>query len=167
LYRDVGTADQQKKSGNKIGRWGCIQNSFMLSPLPCFPSLFSSVIPISHHIFSLVYATLLATGAHLSWSLLSITERQVCPHRLPQWTMQYGWRITDLASVQRLCFVAKCFMHMCTSEENGIANEAIVLQRRVWSALWDFKVVKKQWAGALLSVKCGCYESVDCSIRME
>ena len=25
-------------------------------------------------------------------------------------------------------FVAKCFVHMCTSEENGIANETIVLE---------------------------------------
>jgi len=39
---------------------------------------------------------------------------------------------------------------------NGIAHEAIVFVWVVSSSLWDFKVVKKQWAGALLSVKCCC-----------
>ena len=48
---------------------------------------------------------------------------------------------------------------MCihTSEENGIKNEAIVLQWPVQSTSWDFKVVKKRWAGALLRVKCCCF----------
>ena len=41
--------------------------------------------------------------------------------------------------------------------QNGVTNEAIVLQWLVRTALWDFKVVKKQWAGALLSVKCCCF----------
>ena len=27
----------------------------------------------------------------------------------------------------------------------------------VWSTSWDFKVVKKQWADTLLSVKCCCF----------
>jgi len=35
---------------------------------------------------------------------------------------------------------------MHTSEEDGIANEGIVLQWPLLSASWDFKVVKKQWA---------------------
>jgi len=35
--------------------------------------------------FYIAYMSLiLAAGACLSWSLLSITETQVCPHRLPQ-----------------------------------------------------------------------------------
>jgi len=50
------------------------------------------------------------------------------------------------------CFIAKWFVCMRTNFENGIANEAIVLLWLVWTASWDFKVVKKQWAGALLSV---------------
>ena len=41
--------------------------------------------------------------------------------------------------------------------ENGIANEAIALEWVVSRALWDFKVVKKQCAGVLLSVKCCCF----------
>jgi len=42
---------------------------------------------------------------------------------------------------------------MRTVFENGVTNKAIVLQ---W-LVWDFKVVKKWWAGALLSVKCCCF----------
>jgi len=41
--------------------------------------------------------------------------------------------------------------------QNGTANEAIVLQWLVWTTLWDFKVLKKWRAGALLSVKCCCF----------
>ena len=41
---------------------------------------------------------------------------------------------------------------MCTSEENGDTNEAIVFKWLVSIALGDFEVVKKQWAGAVLSV---------------
>ena len=41
--------------------------------------------------------------------------------------------------------------------ENGVANEAIVLQWLVQTTSSDFKIVKKQWAGALLSVKCCCF----------
>ena len=33
------------------------------------------------------------------------------------------------------------FHQLCTSEENGIANEAIVLEWLFSSSLWDFKVV--------------------------
>ena len=32
------------------------------------------------------------------------------------------------------------FVFMCTNEGNGIANDAIVLERVVSSTLWDFKV---------------------------
>ena len=34
------------------------------------------------------------------------------------------------------------FLCMCTSEENGVANEAIVVQWLVQTTSWDFKVVK-------------------------
>jgi len=51
-------------------------------------------------------------------------------------------------------FVAKYFVHMRTSEENGIANETIVLE---WLVSWDFKVVKKWWGRTLLSEKCCCF----------
>jgi len=46
---------------------------------------------------------------------------------------------------------------MHTNFENGVANEAIVVQWPVRTASWDFKVVKKWWAGALLSVKSYCF----------
>ena len=35
--------------------------------------------------------------------------------------------------------------------KNGIAKEVIALQWAVRTASWDFKTVKKCWAGALLS----------------
>jgi len=39
---------------------------------------------------------------------------------------------------------------MRTRETNAVGNEAIVLEWVVSSTLLDFKVVKKQWAGALV-----------------
>ena len=56
-----------------------------------------------------------------------------------------------------IIFVIIC-AHVC-KWRNGVTNEAIVLQwpvwtASVWTASWDFKVVKKWWAGAMLSVKC-------------
>ena len=56
-----------------------------------------------------------------------------------------------------LCFLAKCFVRMHSSEENGIAKEAIVVEWLVSSASRNFEVVKKWWAGALLGVKCCCF----------
>ena len=53
-----------------------------------------------------------------------------------------------------ICFVAKWFVHMRTSAENGITNEAIVLQWPAWTALWD---LKKQWAVQFSSFwSCWC-----------
>jgi len=67
---------------------------------------------------------------------------------------------TDCIPIQRswvmIMFAAKCSVYMLTSEENGATNEAIILQWLAQNALWDFKVVKKWWAGALLSVTCCC-----------
>ena len=40
----------------------------------------------------------------------------------------------------------------CLSEDNGVANEAIVLEG-VSSASWDIKIVKNQWGCTLLGVK--------------
>jgi len=54
---------------------------------------------------------------------------------------------------------------MSTREENGVANEAIVLEWVVSSTLLDFKAVKKQWAGALLSVECCCFVQRPCIWR--
>jgi len=46
---------------------------------------------------------------------------------------------------------------MRTSFENGVTNEAIVLQWPVWTASWDFQSCEKQQACALLSVKSCCF----------
>ena len=43
---------------------------------------------------------------------------------------------------------------ICVHTYNGVTNEAIVLHWPVWTTWWDFK---KQWAGALLIVKCCCF----------
>ena len=43
-----------------------------------------SAIPTSHYIFNVfILVHVLAADACLSWSLPSVTEQQVCPHRLP------------------------------------------------------------------------------------
>jgi len=42
------------------------------------------------------------------------------------------------------------FVCVCTSEENGVANEAIVVDWLVSTASWDFQVVKKCCAGTAL-----------------
>jgi len=62
-------------------------NCFMLLSLPCFyavADLLSLHLVTLSMFFILVHVTFLAADACLSWSLPSITERQVCPHRLPQ-----------------------------------------------------------------------------------
>ena len=46
---------------------------------------------------------------------------------------------------------------MGTSEENGVTNEAILLERLVSSILGDYEVVKEQWHHSLLNVKCSCF----------
>jgi len=62
------------------------------------------------------------------------------------------------------CFVAKWIVHMCTSFENGVTYEAIVLQWLVQTTSRDFRVLKKWWADALLKVKvkccCFCAETI-------
>ena len=52
---------------------------------------------------------------------------------------------------------------MHTIFENGVTNEAIVLQWLVQTASWDFKVVKKRSVGVLLSVN----SAVLCEIHRE
>ena len=63
--------------------------------------------------------------------------------------IQQSWMI--IASLLSDC------AHTYKFFENGVANEAIVLQWLVQTTSSDFKIVKKQWAGALLSVKCCCF----------
>ena len=66
----------------------------MLSSLPCFYAFCWSAIPTSCYILMFYILLFLAADACLSWSLPSITERQVSPHRLP---MQY-WLKSRLSS---------------------------------------------------------------------
>ena len=61
-------------------------------------------------------------------------------------------RISNSTILNNNCFVVKWFVCMCTIFENGASNEAIVLQWLVWTASWDFKVVK-QCKMLLFSVK--------------
>ena len=119
-----------------------------------------------YYIFSgfflfLLMSPFLAADACLSWSLPSITEQQVCSHRVPQYMyavlaeksstgsvqtpISNGWQRLSLSSCTQLvflfqnnnCFAAKWFVYMYTSEENGIINEATVLQWPVRTASWD------------------------------
>ena len=116
----------------------------------------------------------LAAGACLSWSLLSITEEEVCPHRLPhdqdacsigsvqalsqRWIpkalpvfMHTTIFLIQQSWIRTVSLLSDFFVHAYKFEK-GIANEAIVFLWPVQTASWDLKLVKKQWAGALLSV---------------
>ena len=69
----------------------------MLSSLPCFYAFCWSAIPTSCYIFNVFYSCschfLLAADACLSWSLSSITEQHVSPHRLHmQYCSEEKWR---------------------------------------------------------------------------
>ena len=71
----------------------------MLSSLPCFYAFCWSAITTSCYIFNFFYSCschfFLAADACLSWSLPSITEQQVFPHRHP---MQYWLKNHRLSS---------------------------------------------------------------------
>ena len=111
----------------------------------------------------------LAADACLSWSLPSITEQQVSPHRLP---MQY-WLKNNQAffnqsphanSISNSAILRNNYISLLSDlcacvhvKKNGVVKEAIVLQLAVRIASCDFKPGKKQWAGSLLSGKCCCF----------
>jgi len=138
----------------KIYRVELCTNCFMLSSLPCFYAFCWSAIPTSCYI--------LAADAYSNWSLPSITEQQVSPHRLP---MQYWLKIIDqtrlssntprtsTAIFRNNCISLLSDLCACVhvKKKNGIVKEAIVLQWAVRIALCDFKPGEKGWAGALLS----------------
>ena len=116
----------------------------------------------------------------MSWSLPSITEEEVCPHRLPQRCVQY-WlcsstestmdakdspclhannHVSNSAFLHNNCFIAKWFlMH---AYKFGIANEAIVLQWAVWIASCDFKQWKKTmgWCTAQWKMLLFCAKTI-------
>ena len=60
-----------------------------------------------------------------------------------------SWSLPSVSQSSKCVLIG--FLSRC------IANEAIVLQSLVETALWDSEVVKKRWASALLSVKCCCF----------
>ena len=110
---------------------GLCTELFMLSSLPCFYDFCWSAIPTD------------AADACLSWSLPSITEQQVCPHRLPmQYWLKNHWPdqaffkhsphtnyISNSAiSHENRCYVICVYAYMW--RKNGIAKEAIVFSER-------------------------------------
>jgi len=111
----------------------------------------------------------LAADACLSWSLPSITEQQVSPHRLP---MQYWLKNHRLSSntlstptvfsnsaILRNNYIS-LLSDLCACVQMrkiGVGKEAIVLQWAVRIASCDFKPGKKRWGGALLSERCCCF----------
>ena len=148
----------------------------MLSSLPCFFAFWRSAIHTSSYIFNVFYSCschfLLAADACLSWSLPSITEQQVSPHRLPyevlaeesQAFFKHSPHTNTISNSAILCnnYISllsyRWFVRVRTREEtNGVVKEAIVLQWAVRIASCDFKLGKKRWAGALLSEKCCCF----------
>ena len=147
----------------------------MLSSLPCFYAFCWSAIPTSCYILNVFYSCschfFLAVDGCLSWSLPSITEQQVSPHRLP---MQYWLKNHRLSSnspmaqhtdsISNLAILRNNFISLlsdlCTCvhvKKNGVVKEAIVLRWAVRITSCDIKLGKKQWAGALLSEKCCCF----------
>ena len=108
MQQEVGIADLQKagKQGTEIAKNSSVHISTLyISALPHIfnvdmyrvelctelfyatfpPACCWSAISASCYIFNLVYVTLFLTeGICLSWSLLSVTQQQVCPHRIPQ-----------------------------------------------------------------------------------
>ena len=138
--------------------WQAYDAAHNLSSLP----VFNPVMQVCKHnltriknilnVFILVHVTFLAADACLSWSLPSVTEQRICPHRFPmQYWLKNHW--PDQAffkhSSHTNCIsnsvkiVAKWFLCMRTREEkNGVAKEAIVLQWVVRTASWNFKRVK-------------------------
>ena len=154
----------------------------MQSSLSWFPALCWSAIPTSCYNVVFPYVTFLTADASVEVCHLSQSSKSVLTGLLRR-CMQYWLRnhcpricsntkstiddkdspisihtnhISNSAILSNNCFI-EFFMCMCTGEENGIANEAIVLQWPVWSTTQDFKVVKKQWAGTLLRIKRCCF----------
>ena len=121
-------------------------------------------------VFLFLFMSLFSADTCLSWSLPSITEQQVCPHRL---LMQY-WHWPDQTffkhsphtnCISNSVILRNNYISLLSDscacvhvKKNGVAKEAIVLQWAVRTASWDFKPgKKKQWPGALLSGKCCCF----------
>ena len=109
-------------------------------------------------LFILVHVTFLAADACLSWSLPTITEQQVCPHRLPmQYWPKNHWPDPTLFKhfLHTNCTSKSAILHnncisllsdLCACvhmKKNGVAKEAIVFQWAVRTASWDFKPGKK------------------------
>ena len=141
----------------------------MLSSQPCLYAFCWSAIPTSCYIFN---AFIFAHVTFFSCSLPSITEQQVCPHRLPiQYWLKNHWPDQALFkhSLHTNCISNSAILRnnyisllsdLCTCvhvKKNGVVKEAIVLQWAVRMASCDFKPGKKRWAGALLSEKCCCF----------
>jgi len=65
--------------------------------------------------------------------------------------------ISNSAILNNNCFIAKWFVRMFTSEENGIINELSHSSSVTGSnRFMRFQTCDKRWAGALLGVKCCC-----------
>ena len=135
--------------------------------------LFADLLSLtSCYIFNVFYYCschfFLAADACLSWSLPSITEQQVCPHRLPQRCMQYclknHWPDQAFCkhSLHTNCISNSAILHnnhdyilllMHTHEvKKGLKSRKAV--RTAHGRTIASFVTPKQWVGALLSGKC-------------
>jgi len=116
--------------------------------------------------------SLFLADACLSWSLPSITEQQVSPHRLPMqnwlknhWPDQAFFKhsphTNSISNSEILCnnYVSLLSdLWACVHvKKSGVAKEATVLQWVVRITLWDLKPGKTWWAGALLREECCCF----------
>ena len=76
--------------------WSCLQNSLMLSSLPCFPTFCWSAIFISHYISNLDYTLynhkMFITPQNKSVYLLKDSNQQKSPTHITQWHLQWFYQ---------------------------------------------------------------------------
>ena len=142
MYGDVGIAEQQKQETNSDD--GIKQFGTILRIFPHNTCIMRKVCKVLYTILVfLLFAVLLSLHLHTFLMFFTLVYLIfVAAYFIPH-------------TVHNLEF--KVALRMRTYEVNGITHEAIVIDWAVTSALWDFKVVKKQWGHALLSVKCCCF----------
>ena len=131
VARSTGTCvcSPQNSSANNVG-------AFRMPKSECFSSSFLPLSPHGHRRLSA--QTLVARKFKYS---------QMCNQSLSVCMVLFLLEpSTILLLLSALC--------TCTNEEKGVANEAIVFGWLVSSTSWT---LKKQWACALLSVKCCCF----------
>ena len=144
----------------------------MLSPLPCFYDFCWSAIPTSCYIFNVFHSCSCHSFSSSCWSLPSITEQHVYPHKVPiqywlknHWPVQVLFKqslhtnyISNLAILHNNYISLLSDLYTCVhmkkkwrckgSHISSVNGSNCLVRLQTW---------KKRWAGALLSRKCCCF----------